>query len=112
MEETPQSKEVINLATFRGQYSVSPPISGGDNRKYAVEENGGYDVNGVASRSSAVLSGYDTLDTPPSYDFYANTEVFGRTRKIRPSLFQLHSNLEVGKAIVMRFVIPVFIHTV
>uniref|UniRef100_A0AAR2JDY9 Solute carrier family 12 member 3 n=1 Tax=Pygocentrus nattereri TaxID=42514 RepID=A0AAR2JDY9_PYGNA len=76
------------------QYSVSPPLSGGDGRGYAVEENGGYDVNGVASRSSAVLSGYDTLDSPPSYDFYANTEVFGRTRKIRPSLFQLHSNPE------------------
>ncbi|XP_017546628.2 solute carrier family 12 member 3 isoform X1 [Pygocentrus nattereri] len=94
MEETLQSNEVINLTTFRGQYSVSPPLSGGDGRGYAVEENGGYDVNGVASRSSAVLSGYDTLDSPPSYDFYANTEVFGRTRKIRPSLFQLHSNPE------------------
>ncbi|XP_072551839.1 solute carrier family 12 member 3 isoform X2 [Salminus brasiliensis] len=95
MEETPQSNEVINLTTFRGQYSISPPLSnGGDNRRFAVEENGSYDVNGVASRSSAVLSGYDTLDTPPNYDFYANTEVFGRTRKIRPSLFQLHSNPE------------------
>ncbi|XP_066541876.1 solute carrier family 12 member 3 [Hoplias malabaricus] len=94
MEETPQSNEVINLATFRGQYSVSPTHNGGDGRRYGVEENGGYDVNGVASRSSVVLSGYDTLDTPPSYDFYANTEVFGRTRKIRPSLFQLHSNPE------------------
>ncbi|KAG9273155.1 solute carrier family 12 member 3 [Astyanax mexicanus] len=95
MEEAPQSNEVINLTTFRGQYSISPPISnGGDNRRFAVDENGGYDVNGRASRSSAVLSGYDTMDTPPNYDFYANTEVFGRTRKIRPSLFQLHSNPE------------------
>ena len=64
MEETPQSNEVINLTTFRGQYSVSPPLNGGDGRRYAVEENGGYDVNGVAARSAAVWSGDDTLESP------------------------------------------------
>ncbi|XP_031418369.1 solute carrier family 12 member 3 [Clupea harengus] len=39
------------------------------------------------------MSGYDTLDAPPQYAFYSNTEVAGR-RRFRPSLFQLHSNQE------------------
>lgn len=97
MDEIPPGNEVINLTTFRNQYSVSS-LNGRDNRRYAMEENGGYDLNGVSSHGNTVLSGFDTLDCPPSYDFYANTEVFGRTKKIRPSLFQLHSNHEVGKA--------------
>lgn len=96
MEDTLYNNEVINLTSFRSQYSVSPALNGGDNRRYTVEENSGYDLNGVTPRSSTVLSGYDTIDSPPSYDFYANTEVFGRSKKLRPSLFQLHSNHEVG----------------
>lgn len=96
MEDTLHNNEVINLTSFRGQYSVPPALNSGDGRRYTSEENGGYDLNGVTSRGSAVLSGYDTLDSPPSYDFYAKTEVFGRTKKSRPSLFQLHSNHEVG----------------
>lgn len=96
MEDMLHNNEVINLTSFRGQYTVSPALNGGDNRRYTIEENGGYDLNGVSSRGTTVLSGYDTLDSPPSYDFYANTEVFGRTKKLRPSLFQLHSNHEVG----------------
>uniref|UniRef100_A0A4W4H8H2 Solute carrier family 12 member 3 n=1 Tax=Electrophorus electricus TaxID=8005 RepID=A0A4W4H8H2_ELEEL len=95
MEDRPQTNEVINLTAFRGQYSVSTTLSGRDGHKYTLEENGGYDVNGVASHNPAALSRYDTIDSPPSYDFYANTEVFGRTRKLRPSLFQLHSNPEI-----------------
>lgn len=97
MEDPLHNKEVINLTSFRSQYAVSLALSGGDSHRYAIEENGGYDLNGgVTPRGSAVLSGYDTLDSPPSYDFYANTEVYGRTKKIRPSLFQLHTNHEVG----------------
>ncbi|XP_053478961.1 solute carrier family 12 member 3 isoform X1 [Ictalurus furcatus] len=95
MEDPLHNKEVINLTSFRSQYAVSLALSGGDSHRYAIEENGGYDLNGgVTPRGSAVLSGYDTLDSPPSYDFYANTEVYGRTKKIRPSLFQLHTNHE------------------
>lgn len=96
MEDTLHNNEVIKLTSFRVQYSVPPAFNGGDNRRYTIEDSGGYDLNGVTSHGSAVLSGYDTLDSPPSYDFYANTEVFGRTKKLRPSLFQLHSNHEVG----------------
>lgn len=94
MEDTLHNNEVINLTSFRGPNSTT--LNGRDNRRYTIEETGGYELNGVTPRGSAVLTGYDTLDTPPSYDFYANTEVFGRTKKLRPSLFQLHSNPEVG----------------
>lgn len=86
---------MINLTSFRGQYSVSPALNGGDNRQYTIEDNGSHDLNGVTSCGSAVLSGYDALDSLPSYDFYANTEGFERMKKLQPSLFQIHSNQEI-----------------
>ncbi|KAM4619169.1 solute carrier family 12 member 3 [Polymixia lowei] len=47
-----------------------------------------------ASPGSDGLTGYETLDAPPHYDFYANTEVWGRRRRFRPSLYQLHADPE------------------
>ncbi|XP_043072702.1 solute carrier family 12 member 3 isoform X2 [Puntigrus tetrazona] len=81
----------MNLTTARSPFSVSS-MSNGDDRKFSLGGCSNSDTDSVASRSSGVFSGYDTLDTPPSYDFYTNTEVFGRAKKSRPSLFQLHSN--------------------
>uniref|UniRef100_A0A671TVR7 Solute carrier family 12 member 3 n=1 Tax=Sparus aurata TaxID=8175 RepID=A0A671TVR7_SPAAU len=52
------------------------------------------DVGSVASCGSDAHTGYETLDSPPHYDFYANTEVWGRRRRFRPSLYQLHANPE------------------
>ncbi|XP_067091647.1 solute carrier family 12 member 3 [Osmerus mordax] len=40
------------------------------------------------------MTGYETLDEPPNYDFYANTEAWGRQKRSRPSLFQLHASPE------------------
>ncbi|KAM9753418.1 LOW QUALITY PROTEIN: solute carrier family 12 member 3 [Menidia menidia] len=53
------------------------------------------DGSSVTSRASAALTGYETLDAPPHYDFYANTEAWGRRRRLRPSLYQLHASPEV-----------------
>ncbi|XP_073515215.1 solute carrier family 12 member 3 isoform X1 [Phyllobates terribilis] len=38
--------------------------------------------------------GYNTLDAVPNYDHYANTEVSGEVKKIRPTLEDLHSILK------------------
>ncbi|KAM9808091.1 solute carrier family 12 member 3 [Neosynchiropus ocellatus] len=46
----------------------------------------------VVSTGSEVITGYETLDAPPNRDFYVNTEVWGRRRRFRPSLYQLYSN--------------------
>ncbi|XP_077049478.1 solute carrier family 12 member 3 [Siphateles boraxobius] len=81
----------MNLTTARSPFSVSS-LNNGDDRKFSLGGCSSFDSDSVASRSSGVFSGYDTLDTPPSYDFYTNTEVFGRAKKSRPSLFQLHAN--------------------
>uniref|UniRef100_A0A8C2WT72 Solute carrier family 12 member 3 n=1 Tax=Cyclopterus lumpus TaxID=8103 RepID=A0A8C2WT72_CYCLU len=61
------------------------------------DESGYYHCYGssVASLGSDALTGYETLDATPHYDFYANTEVFGRQRRCRPSLYQLHGNSEI-----------------
>ncbi|XP_067276513.1 solute carrier family 12 member 3 [Pseudorasbora parva] len=81
----------MNLTTARSPFSGSS-LNNDDDRKFSLGGCSSFDTDSVASRSTGVFSGYDTLDTPPSYDFYTNTEVFGRAKKSRPSLFQLHSN--------------------
>ncbi|KAM6937863.1 solute carrier family 12 member 3 [Xenentodon cancila] len=88
--------DAVSLAANRPK----PPVS-------AANETPGYggtDVSGcyecygdgssVTPCASGALTGYETLDAPPHYDFYANTEVWGRRRRFRPSLYQLHANPE------------------
>nr|XP_055030174.1 solute carrier family 12 member 3 [Misgurnus anguillicaudatus] len=91
MVKLPQVNVGMNLTTSKSQFPMSS-LSNGDDRKFSLGGCSSYDTDSVASQSSVVFSGYDTLDMPPSYDFYSNTEVFGRTKKSRPSLFQLHTN--------------------
>lgn len=82
------SGDGIHLASFRNQ----PPASGvglDDGLCYPHYEDRG---SLASSHSEAgLVVGYGTLDAPPQYDFYANTEVWGRRKHFRPSLFQLHS---------------------
>lgn len=89
----------IHLAAFRNQ----PPVSGGgfdDGPCYPHYEDAGSLASG---RSEAGLVGRGTLDAPPHYDFYANTEVWGRRKHFRPSLFQLHAEpTEVSWAVLLR----------
>lgn len=86
----------VHLAAYR------PPVSVADGRATPgrFDEAGYYrcygDESSVASHRSEALTGYDTLDSPPHYDFYANTEVWGRRRRFRPSLYQLYAMPEVG----------------
>uniref|UniRef100_A0A669B274 Solute carrier family 12 member 3 n=1 Tax=Oreochromis niloticus TaxID=8128 RepID=A0A669B274_ORENI len=71
---------------------LNPPFGGFDSDYYTCDGDG----SSVASRVSVDLTGYETMDAPPRYDFYANTEVWGRRRQFRPSLFQLHAGPEAG----------------
>lgn len=98
--ESPVASEGIHLSAFRTPLPLSPtngkPAAGGFN-------DAGYyhrydDGTSVEPRGSDGLTGYETLDTAPHYDFYANTGVWGRPRRFRPSLFQLHANPEVRTA--------------
>uniref|UniRef100_A0A8K9WQ11 Solute carrier family 12 member 3 n=1 Tax=Oncorhynchus mykiss TaxID=8022 RepID=A0A8K9WQ11_ONCMY len=96
MEEVPAApNEGISLSALRSQFSVNGeegPKYGFDGSRYHYG-----DGTSVASQnSSQILTGYDTLDVGPNYDFYANTNALGRVRRSRPSLFQLHSNIEVS----------------
>uniref|UniRef100_A0A8C7I0Q6 Solute carrier family 12 member 3 n=1 Tax=Oncorhynchus kisutch TaxID=8019 RepID=A0A8C7I0Q6_ONCKI len=94
MEEVPAApNEGISLSALRSQFSVN----GEEGPKYGFEGSRYHygDGTSVASQnSSQILTGYDTLDVGPNYDFYANTNALGRVRRSRPSLFQLHSNIE------------------
>ncbi|CAB1323261.1 unnamed protein product [Coregonus sp. 'balchen'] len=94
MEEVPAApNEGISLSALRSQFSVN----GEEGPKYGFDGNIYHygDGTSVASQnSSQILTGYNTLDVGPNYDFYANTNALGRVRRSRPSLFQLHSNIE------------------
>lgn len=97
MEEPQPGTDVFNLCPMRGRCSATGVER--ETRSGVVDgESISYSGSSVASRGSRVMSGYDTLDAPPQYAFYSNTEVAGR-RRFRPSLFQLHSNQEVRLAV-------------
>ncbi|XP_036962699.1 solute carrier family 12 member 3 [Acanthopagrus latus] len=94
--ELPVVSDGIQLAAYR----PSIPLSAGNGKATpGGYDQSGYhqcygDVSSVASCGSDARTGYETLDSPPHYDFYANTEVWGRRRRFRPSLYQLHANPE------------------
>ncbi|KAJ8281182.1 hypothetical protein GJAV_G00064450 [Gymnothorax javanicus] len=89
--------ESVTLSSFNN-HNKGPPVPREEeySRYFYNNANGGtYHTSSDAnSRSFECFTGYDTLDAPPNYDFYANTAVQGRIRKTRPSLYQLHSVLE------------------
>ncbi|XP_041795788.1 solute carrier family 12 member 3 [Chelmon rostratus] len=93
--ELPVASDSVHLAAYRPR----PPLSGANGKATpgGYDESGYYQFYGdrsVASLGSDALTGYETLDSPPHYDFYANTEVWGRRRRFRPSLYQLHTKPE------------------
>ncbi|TKS72958.1 Solute carrier family 12 member 3 [Collichthys lucidus] len=94
--ELPVASDGVHLAAYRPRRPLS--AANGKEAPGGYDESGFYQCYGdggsVASRGSDALTGYETLDSPPHYDFYANTEVWGRRRHFRPSLYQLYSNPE------------------
>uniref|UniRef100_A0A3Q3XMT6 Uncharacterized protein n=1 Tax=Mola mola TaxID=94237 RepID=A0A3Q3XMT6_MOLML len=92
--QIPEVRDSVHLAVHR----VTPPLPAGNGKTTA----GGYDESGYhrcygqsSSAASDAVTGYESLDSPPHYDFYANTEVWGRRRRFRPSLYQLYTTPEV-----------------
>ncbi|XP_040893772.1 solute carrier family 12 member 3 [Toxotes jaculatrix] len=94
--ELPVASDGIHLAAFKPRVPLS--VATGKATPGGFNESGYYqcygDGSSVASNGSDALTGYETLDAPPHYDFYANTEVWGRRRRFRPSLYQLYANPE------------------
>lgn len=95
--ELPVVNDGVQLAAYKPRLSLSVPNGKVTARGYS--ESDYYhcygDGSNLASGGSSVTTGYETLDSPPNYDFYANTEVLGRRRHFRPSLYQLYSKPEV-----------------
>lgn len=90
----------VHLAAYRPRSTAGPQPATNEMETTAGFPEAVYhqhleDGSGVASRGSDALTGYETLDSPPHYDFYANTEVWGRRRRFRPSLYQLYAKPEV-----------------
>ncbi|XP_041965854.1 solute carrier family 12 member 3 [Alosa sapidissima] len=96
MEKPQPGTNVYSLGPMKGKYSISSADGVEQEARFSVVSDGdniSYSASSVASRDSRGMSGFDTLDAPPRYEFYSNTEVAGR-RRFRPSLFQLHSHQE------------------
>ncbi|XP_015248340.1 PREDICTED: solute carrier family 12 member 3 [Cyprinodon variegatus] len=94
--ELPAANDNVNLSAYRPNLPLS--VLNGKASSGGFVESDYYqsysDGSSVASRASGALTGYETLDAPPHYDFYANTQAWGRRRRFRPSLIQLHGNPE------------------
>lgn len=96
--ELPVASDGVQLAAYRPPTDPQSVINGkatpgGFNGSDYYQYYG--DRSSVTSHGSNALTSYETLDAPPHYDFYANTEVWGRRRRFRPSLYQLYANPEV-----------------
>ncbi|XP_022601917.1 solute carrier family 12 member 3 [Seriola dumerili] len=90
--DLPVAGNSVHLAANR---PAVPQLAGNGKATLGAFNESGYgDASSVASCGSDALTGYETLDSPPHYDFYANTEVWGRRRRFRPSLYQLYANPE------------------
>ncbi|MEQ2209590.1 hypothetical protein XENOCAPTIV_001256, partial [Xenoophorus captivus] len=94
--ELPAANDNVKLSAYRPNLPLSvlngkAPSEGFDKSDYYQCYGDG---SSVTSHASGALTGYETLDAPPHYDFYANTQVWGRRRRFRPSLYQLHGNPE------------------
>ncbi|XP_070687607.1 solute carrier family 12 member 3 [Pempheris klunzingeri] len=94
--EFPVTSDPVHLAAYRARLPLS--VTNGTAAPGGLDESAFYqcygDGGGVASPGSDALTGYETLDAPPHCDFYTKTEVWGRRRRFRPSLYQLHANPE------------------
>ncbi|XP_066569608.1 solute carrier family 12 member 3 [Amia ocellicauda] len=92
MADVPQPATMVNGGQLspRGRFQDRSFV-GEDDSKSNYEKSGSRVNSLVSENPSFSMSpfGYNTLDAVPSHEHYANTEVPGRVRKQRPSLFQL-----------------------
>ncbi|KAJ0029525.1 hypothetical protein NQD34_004522 [Periophthalmus magnuspinnatus] len=93
--ELPGGNDHVHL----NAYKPTVETNGKATSSSPLEESGYYGYFGgrfsvASSQAESTMTTYETLDAPPHYDFYANTEVWGRRRRFRPSLYQLYANPE------------------
>uniref|UniRef100_W5MMC0 Solute carrier family 12 member 3 n=1 Tax=Lepisosteus oculatus TaxID=7918 RepID=W5MMC0_LEPOC len=101
MADVPAPVVTVDSPPPHGRFTISRAVSSAsreEDSKFSYEqpESGVNSMDSETSSLSLRTSAYNTLDVAPSYDFYANTEIPGRDRRQRPSLFQLHSYTEEG----------------
>ncbi|XP_078527523.1 solute carrier family 12 member 3 isoform X1 [Lissotriton helveticus] len=101
MAELPMTEITVEPSSAHGRFTISTLLGADDGGKaaYAQAENVPYDTfhaNNLTHSSTLYMRtfGYNTLDVVPAYDHYANTEISGETKKVRPTLADLHSCLK------------------
>lgn len=98
--ELPAAGDGVNLVEYRPR----PPPS----LTHGTVPPGGFTGSDEPADGSGG-AGLETLDAPPTYDFYANTMVCGRQRRFRPSLYQLYADPEVRNP---QIVVQMFVCTI
>ncbi|KAE8608204.1 hypothetical protein XENTR_v10011426 [Xenopus tropicalis] len=90
----------VENAPSNGRFTIRSLISTEDSIKaqYGQQESA-YDTfnpNNLTQTSTLYMRtfGYNTVDAIPNYDHYANTEISGQIKKVRPTLEDLHSILK------------------
>ncbi|KAM4553252.1 solute carrier family 12 member 3 [Fundulus diaphanus] len=92
--ELPAANDNVNLSKYRPNLPLSVLNGTAPSERFDESYRHYGDGGSITSRASGAMTGYETLDAPPHYDFYANSQAWGRRRRSRPSLYQLHGNPE------------------
>uniref|UniRef100_A0A8C8R6S2 Solute carrier family 12 member 3 n=1 Tax=Pelusios castaneus TaxID=367368 RepID=A0A8C8R6S2_9SAUR len=103
MAELPAIELTADSAHSSGRFTISTLISTEDSGKphYGQPDAAVYDTlhpSHLTHSSTFHMRtfGYNTVDVVPSYEHYANTKVSGESKKVRPTLADLHSFLKVS----------------
>uniref|UniRef100_A0A3Q2R2Y0 Solute carrier family 12 member 3 n=1 Tax=Fundulus heteroclitus TaxID=8078 RepID=A0A3Q2R2Y0_FUNHE len=94
--ELPAANDNVHLSKYRPNLPLSVLNGRAPSERFDESYRHYGDGGSITSHASGALTGYETLDAPPHYDFYANSQAWGRRRRSRPSLYQLHGNPEVS----------------
>lgn len=103
MAELPAIELMVDSAQSSGRFTISTLVSTEDSGKppYGQPDAATYETphpSHLTHSSTFYMRtfGYNTVDVVPSYEHYANTKISGETKKVRPTLADLHSFLKVS----------------
>ncbi|KAG8437675.1 hypothetical protein GDO86_008400 [Hymenochirus boettgeri] len=99
-----RNESPVDNAPSNGRFTIRSLISTEESSKaqYGQQETvyDTFNPNNLTQNSTLYMRtfGYNTVDAVPNYDHYANTEISGGAKKVRPTLEDLHSILKQDTA--------------
>lgn len=96
MAELPVSETPRDPALCSGRFTISTLLGGEDPPPPAAYDSSHPSHLTHGNTFYNRTFGYNTIDVVPAYEHYANSALPGESRKVRPTLADLHSFLKVN----------------